>query len=95
MTLEWSAAALADLDRFAEFLHDKHPRLAPLIATEILNRTRIIAEHPQLGRPIDGRGEFREVILPVLNATYVFRYAYDGRRLVMLRVFHGRERRDA
>jgi len=26
--------------------------------------------------------------------VYVFRYGYDGERLVMLRVFHGRERRE-
>jgi plasmid stabilization system protein ParE len=51
MTLEWSAAALADLDRFAEFLQDRHPSIAQIIAAEILNRTRIISEHPQLGRP--------------------------------------------
>jgi plasmid stabilization system protein ParE len=60
-----------------------------------LNRARIISEHPQLGRPIDGRGDYRELILPVRNATYVFRYGYDGERLVMLRVFHGREDRQA
>ena len=55
MKLEWSVAALADLDRFAEFLHDHHPHLAPIIASEIMERVRIIAEHPQLGRPIAGR----------------------------------------
>jgi plasmid stabilization system protein ParE len=49
MMLEWSAAALADLDRFAEFLQDRHPLMAQIIAAEILNRTRIISEHPQLG----------------------------------------------
>jgi plasmid stabilization system protein ParE len=94
MILEWSAAALADLDRFAEFLHDRRPYMAQIIAAEILNRTRIISEHPQLGRPIDGRGDYRELVLSVLNTSYVFRYGYDGERLVMLRVFHGREQRD-
>ncbi|MHB8272482.1 type II toxin-antitoxin system RelE/ParE family toxin [Bradyrhizobium sp.] len=94
MILEWSAAALADLDRFAEFLHDRHPTMAQVIAVEILNRTRIISEHPQLGRPIDGREDYRELVLSVLNTTYVFRYGYDGERLVMLRVFDGREQRD-
>ena len=94
MTLDWSAAALADLDRFAEFLQDRHPSMAQIIAAEILNRTRIISEHPQLGRPIDGREGYRELVLSVLNTAYVFRYGYDGERLVMLRVFHGREQRD-
>src|SRR3954452_9938832 len=32
MRLEWSAVALADLDRLAAFLHDRHPRLAAVVA---------------------------------------------------------------
>ena len=48
MKLEWSVAALADLDRFAEYLHHQHPHLASVIASEIMERVRIIAEHPQL-----------------------------------------------
>ena len=94
MKLEWSVAALADLDRFAEFLHDRHPDMAARIASEILERAGIIAEHPQLGRPIAGRDDYRELVLRVLNAAYVFRYAHDGKRVVMLRVFHSREQRD-
>ncbi len=31
MKLAWSAAALADLDRFTAFLHERHPRLAKII----------------------------------------------------------------
>jgi toxin ParE1/3/4 len=92
--LEWSAAALADLDRFAAFLHDRHPRLAKIVAAEIQAKAGIVAEHPLIGRPIAGRPEYRELVLEVLNAPYVFRYGYDGERLVMLRVFHGRERRE-
>ena len=93
MTLEWSAAALADLDRFAAFLHERHPELAKIVAEEIRDRARILAKHPLIGRPIEGRPEFRELVLDVLNARYVFRYATDGARLVMLRVFHSRELR--
>jgi hypothetical protein len=47
-----------------------------------------------LGRPIKGREEYRQIVLQVLNSAYVFQYRYDGHRLVMLRVFHGRESRD-
>jgi plasmid stabilization system protein ParE len=61
MKLEWSAAALADLDRFATFLRDQHPRLAVIVAAEIRDKVSLLSEHPL--------------------------------RLVMLRVFHGREQR--
>lgn len=93
MTLEWSAASLADLERFAAFLHDRHPHLARVVAAEIRTRAALLAEYPSMGRPVAGRPEFRELVLDVLNARYVFRYATDGKRLVMLRVFHSRERR--
>jgi plasmid stabilization system protein ParE len=56
MKLEWSAVALADLDRFAAFLHDGHPRLAAIVAREILVKARLLEDHPELGRPLDRDG---------------------------------------
>ncbi len=94
MILEWSDDALADLDRFAQFLHDKYPALAHRVAREIMAKAEILIAHPQLGRPLSGREEFRQVVLMVLNAHYVFQYRFDGVRLVMLRVFHTREARE-
>jgi len=94
MTVEWSEDALADLNRFALFLQDKHPSLANRVASELIAKAQALADHPKMGRPIRGREEYRQVILQVLNARYVFQYRYDGTRLVMLRVFHGREDRD-
>ena len=93
MRIEWSAAALADLNRFAEFLHEREPRLAEVVAQAIVERAKILADIPTLGRSLGPDVHYRQVILQVLNARYVFQYRYDGKRLVMLRVFHGREAR--
>jgi plasmid stabilization system protein ParE len=49
MKVEWSADALADLDRFAIFLHDKFPALAARVRQEIIAKTQLLAEHPLLG----------------------------------------------
>jgi toxin ParE1/3/4 len=91
--IEWSERALADLDRFAAFLAELYPRLAPIVAEAIIRKAEVLAEFPELGRPDPERAEYRQVMLRVLNASYVFQYRYDGERLVMLRVFHGREDR--
>jgi hypothetical protein len=42
--LEWSADALADLDRFARFLRRHHPHLAPIVAEEIIDAARVFVE---------------------------------------------------
>ena len=91
--LEWSDDALADLDRFAAFLHDQSPELAATVAQKIIARAQVLSRHPKLGRPLSSREEYRQLVLEVLGAAYVFQYRYDGHRLVMLRVFHGRESR--
>jgi plasmid stabilization system protein ParE len=94
MTLEWSAAALADLNRFAAFLHKRHPALAQIVARKILAKAELLTVHPELGVPIGNRGQYRQVVLEVLRAKYVFRYRIAGDRIVMLRVWHGRELRE-
>jgi plasmid stabilization system protein ParE len=92
VNLEWSQAALADLDRFEQFLRRDYPDLALIAAKAISDAAGILENYPKLGRPIAGR-QYRQMVLRVLNASYIFQYRYDGVRLVMLRVFHGREQR--
>jgi plasmid stabilization system protein ParE len=83
MTLEWSDRALADLNRFAAFLQKRHPSLAKIAAAEIIDKAQVLSEHPLLGVAVEGREEYRQIVLEVLNAQYVFQYRYDGKRLVM------------
>jgi plasmid stabilization system protein ParE len=63
MKIEWSDAALADLDRFAQFLNQQHPSLAARVATEIISKVQVLSEHPRLGRPVAGREEYRQIVL--------------------------------
>ena len=93
IALQWSDDALADLNRFAAFLHERSPELAAIVADAIIARTQILTRHPKLGRPIAGREEFRQLVLQVLGGDYIFQYRYDGAQLVILRVFHAREGR--
>ncbi len=93
MKLEWSEEALSDLDRFAIFLHDHHPDLAKIVAAALVDRAQVLCDHPEIGHLIGERKEYRQVVMRVLRTAYVFQYRYDGERLVMLRVFHGRESR--
>ena len=45
MKLEWSDAALADIDRFVEFLNREHPSLAGVVAGEIVGKVQVLSEH--------------------------------------------------
>lgn len=91
--LEWSLDALADLNRFAAFLHAQFPELAARVANELVVRAEVLRRHPKLGRPIAAREEYREIVLQVLGGAYLFQYRYDGTTILMLRVFHSRETR--
>ena len=93
MKIEWSDDALADLDRFATFLRETYPALAERVARELVSKAQVRSELPRSGRALAGRQEYRQVVLRVLNARYVFQYRYAGDRLVILRIFHGREAR--
>jgi plasmid stabilization system protein ParE len=91
--IEWSPDALADLERFAAFLHEHHPQLAGIVAQAIIDKARVLSAFPRLGRPLAAHEEYRQLVLQVLNAPYIFQYRVDGSRLVILRVYHGREQR--
>ena len=54
--IEWSLDALADLDRFAAFLHERFPDLAARVANELVERTDVLRRHPKLTSHRRSRG---------------------------------------
>lgn len=54
--------------------------MAGIVGSEILKKAEILSLHPRVGRPVQGRREQYEVVLQILNATYVLRYGFDGER---------------
>jgi plasmid stabilization system protein ParE len=50
----FSARALADLDRLFDFIADHDPDSAGRAAQRIVDATRILSDHPLIGRPVRG-----------------------------------------
>jgi plasmid stabilization system protein ParE len=91
--IHWSVDALDDLQRFADFLHERHPGLASRVAGELVTRTELLRRHPQMGRPLGKSHGYRELVLAVLGGTYSVQYRYDGEVVLVLRILHSREQR--
>jgi len=68
--------------------------MAKVVGHDLIEKTRVLGENPRLGHQIAGHGHYRQIVLRVLNAAYVLQYRIEDDRIVILRVFHGREARD-
>jgi plasmid stabilization system protein ParE len=59
--LIWSESALRDVQRLYRFLSDKNSEAARRAVKAIRASVRVIAQHPEIGRPADGmEPEYRE-----------------------------------
>ena len=89
--VEFSARALADIDRLAEFLLEEHPREAARTAALIIDAVDMLREHPLIGRPAEH--DLRELVISRGHTGYLALYAWDeaADRVLVLAIRHQRE----
>lgn len=88
----WTAPALRDIARLRDFLTLKDRDAARRAVRTIRQGARTLAAHPEIGRPVDEMpSEFREWFIPFGQSGYVAFYRYDGERVAIVAVRHGRE----
>nr|WP_252263544.1 type II toxin-antitoxin system RelE/ParE family toxin [Paracidobacterium acidisoli] len=88
----WSPAALRDVARLHTFLVSKNKDAAKRAVGAIRQGVKLLAHHPEAGRIVEELpAEFREWVVEFGDGGYVALYHYDGLRVVILAVRHGRE----
>ena len=90
--LIWWPEALADVQSFHRFLAAKNPDAARRAASAIRVGMQIVADHPDVGRPVDDTDtEFREWPISFGASGYVALYRLEQDTALVVAVRHQRE----
>jgi plasmid stabilization system protein ParE len=90
--LIWSPSALRDIQRAYRFLFEKNPPAAQQAAIVIRESVNILAQHPEIGRPIqEMEPEYREWPIAFGSSGYVALYRFDGQTAIVVSLRHQRE----
>jgi len=74
--VRFARSAQADMRRLYEFLRTKNPGAAKRAQTAIVSAIRLLATHPEIGRPAEDAGS-RELVIRFGHSGYLARYRYD------------------
>lgn len=90
--LIWSPEALADVQRLYRFLAEKNPDAARRAAAAIRDGMQIVADHPDVGRPVDDMDpEFMEWPISFGTSGYVALYRLQQDVALVVAVKHQKE----
>ena len=85
MQVKWLRRALRNLEQEAAYIAQDNPRAAAALVVEADESTRLLARHPDMGRPGRVPGT-RELVLP--HFPYIIPYRVKEQRVEILRVLH-------
>lgn len=87
--IAWTRAAVGDLEEVRRFIGERNVRAAGEVAGRIREATRLVTEHPAMGRPGRVAGT-RELLVP--GTPYLLPYRVVGEVVEVLRVLHSARR---
>ena len=95
MRLIFLPSAAQDLARLREFVEPKNPAAAARIAGRLYAAAEQLLRAPELGRPIEGTA-FRKLVIRMRRTAYTMCYRFwrEGDAIVIVRIWHGRERQE-
>lgn len=85
MQVKWLRRALRNLEQEAAWIARDNPRAAARLVAEVDGATRLLALHPDMGRPGRVPGT-RELVMP--DFPYIVPYRVREQRVEILRVLH-------
>jgi addiction module RelE/StbE family toxin len=89
LKVRWLKAAIKSLEIEADYIARDDPRAAAEVVRKVYEATKRLEQYPASGRA--GRvPETRELIIP--GTPYLVPYRIKGKRIEILRVFHGARR---
>lgn len=87
-----SESALRDVQRLYRFLADNNSEAAKRAVKAIRASVRVIAQHPEIGRPAEGmEPEYREWVIAFGDSGYIALYRYAGETALIVAVRHQKE----
>jgi plasmid stabilization system protein ParE len=90
--LIWSESALRDVQRLYRFLADNNSEAARRAVKAIRASVRVIAQHPEIGRPAEGmEPEYRKWVIAFGDSGYIALYRYAGETALIVAVRHQKE----
>ena len=78
--------ALADLDELMAYIAEDDPEAATKVAGKIWETTRMLSNHPAIGKPGRVPGT-REIV--VTGTSYIVPYRVVANEVQILRILHG------
>lgn len=90
--VNFSRAAVRDLERLRDFLRAKNPAAAKRAANAIIKATQRLAQFSDRGRPVEGMGgDYRELIIDFGHSGYIALYRVHKDEVAILAIRHQRE----